>query len=207
MTLEPRPRPVRAGDVERSRTNDVLAQAFAVGQLSKAEYEERSAAAWAAVHVSDLDDLVADLAVDASSLSIVSPAPVARPVGATTPTAHSIGFTLGLMSGVSRTGTWRTSETHVAVAIMGGVDVDLREADFDTPHSALTVFAFWGGVEVVVPPHVRVQVEGLAVMGGFAAEGPAINPANLPPDAPVVTVRGLALMGGVVVARKDYGEK
>lgn len=206
MTLEPEPRPVRAGDAERSRTNEVLARAFAAGQLTQAEFDERSTAAWTAVHLTDLDGLVADLGTEHAQLAIPTPSAVARPAAPATDTASSIGLSLALMSGISRTGAWRTSETHLAVAIMGGVEVDLREADFDVPHTTIHAFAFWGGVEVVVPSHVRVQVEGFALMGGFAAEGPAVNPADLPADAPVVTVRGLALMGGVGVTRKGYGE-
>ncbi|MEL4359051.1 MULTISPECIES: hypothetical protein [unclassified Luteococcus] len=58
---------------------------------------------------------------------------------------------------------------------------------------------------MIVPPDVRVRVHGLPVMGGFGAEG-SINPDQLPADAPVVTIQGVAVMGGVSVERRGYDE-
>lgn len=56
-----------------------------------------------------------------------------------------------------------------------------------------------GGVDVIVPPDVTLEVGGLAIMGGFEskAEGPGR------PGAPTVHVTGFALMGGVDVKRKE----
>ncbi|MGO1973198.1 MAG: DUF1707 SHOCT-like domain-containing protein [Propionibacteriaceae bacterium] len=53
--------PLRIGDAERDRAVSVLADHFAAGRLEKDEYEERVAAALAAVHQHDLAPLFADL--------------------------------------------------------------------------------------------------------------------------------------------------
>ena len=52
-----------------------------------------------------------------------------------------------------------------------------------------------GGVEVIIPPGVRVESEGFAFMGGFGND--VGDPGN--PNAPVVRLTGFAMMGGVEV--------
>jgi hypothetical protein len=54
---------LRASDEDRERTVELLRAQQALGRLSVDELEERSAAALAAVHVSDLAPLTADLPV------------------------------------------------------------------------------------------------------------------------------------------------
>lgn len=211
MTAVPSERErLRAGDRDRDRASRYLADAYADGRLSHDEYSERCDRALAAKHLADLDALLSDLTTEepATALARVqqprTPAPVAQPafVG-----DRGIPLSLAIMSGTERRGAWRTSATHTAIAFWGGVEIDLREASFDAPHSTIWCGAVMGGIEVIVPPHVRLQVEGLAIMGGFGVEGPAINPADLPSDAPVVTIRGFAFWGGVGVTREGYEER
>jgi len=63
---------LRASDADRERTVDFLRAQQAVGRLTVDELEERSAAAWAAVEVADLEALTADLPAQ-------SPAPTPAP--------------------------------------------------------------------------------------------------------------------------------
>jgi hypothetical protein len=81
---------------------------------------------------------------------------------------------------------------------MGGGELDLREARFEERDIVVRCFAVMGGVGIVVPPGVGVEVRGMAVMGGF--DSSATGPAE--PGAPRVIVTGFSLMGGVVVERK-----
>ena len=53
-----------------------------------------------------------------------------------------------------------------------------------------------GGVEVIVPPGVRVEMHGLSLMGGWSND---VHEEELPPDAPELHLHGFALMGGVDV--------
>ena len=89
--------------------------------------------------------------------------------------------------------------TVQCVAIMGGVEIDLREVEFTEPQLTVQCVAIMGGVDVVVPPDVTVEVGGFAIMGGFESriDGPGR------PGAPTVHVTGFALMGGVDVKRKE----
>jgi hypothetical protein len=58
---EPGAPPVRASDAERDQAAEVLRAAFAEGRLTRAELDERLAAAYAARTRADLRDLVSDL--------------------------------------------------------------------------------------------------------------------------------------------------
>src|SRR5579863_2256138 len=54
---------MRAADVDRDRTVDLLGRAFSEGRLSKDEYEARTESALSARTYADLDQVVADLPV------------------------------------------------------------------------------------------------------------------------------------------------
>ena len=79
-------------------------------------------------------------------------------------------------------------------AIMGGVDLDLRQAGL-APGARVDAFALMGGISVKVPPGWRVELTGLPLLGGYENKTvPATDP-----TAPVLTVHAVAIMGGVVV--------
>jgi hypothetical protein len=59
-------------------------------------------------------------------------------------------------------------------------------------------------VEIIVPPNLPVEADGVAIMGGFAHVDRA--PADPDPAAPMLRVTGLALMGGVHIEMRLPGE-
>lgn len=79
-------------------------------------------------------------------------------------------------------------------AIMGGIEVDLREADI-VDKAEIAIFALWGGVEVKVPPTWRVRVSGLPLLGGWE------DKTTLPiqDGAPELIVHVTAIMGGAEI--------
>jgi predicted membrane protein len=82
-----------------------------------------------------------------------------------------------------------------AVAFMGGIELDLREATLGPGVTEIEVLAVMGGVVVTVPPNVRLECDGFAFMGGF--EDQLKQPASGDPNAPAVRLTGFAFMGGV----------
>jgi hypothetical protein len=81
------------------------------------------------------------------------------------------------------------------VVLMGGAEIDLRDARFGAGLTEIEVFVMMGGVSLIVPPGVRVESMGATFMGGFdlkAGDATALSPAN-----PVIRLSGLAIMGSV----------
>lgn len=192
---------MRISDADRHKVAEVLREAAGEGRLDLEELDERLEAAYAAKVYGDLVPLLVDIPAAGEELpAMTTPAlrPAAQPVPADLPT-H--GSSLAIMSGQDRKGAWGVAPTHTAVAIMGGVTLDLREAVFTARETVITATAVMGGVDITVNARTKVVVEGMGIMGGFDQSRDKVEP-EYDADSPVVRVRGLALMGGVTVVRK-----
>lgn len=115
------------------------------------------------------------------------------PAGEADATLQAFAF----LSGVTR----RSISSHFrggeANAIMGGVELDLRNAQIgDGEEAVIDVFAFWGGVEIRVPENWRVAGEVLPLMGAF--EDSTASKTALA-AGPALVIRGAAVMGGIEV--------
>jgi predicted membrane protein len=86
------------------------------------------------------------------------------------------------------------------LGVLGGAQLDLRDATFSARDVVITINAFMGGAEIVVGPETDVVLEGTAIMGGYA--GPDRRHARIGPGSPRVRVRGFAFWGGVSVTRR-----
>jgi len=80
-------------------------------------------------------------------------------------------------------------------AVMGGCELDLRQAVIRGEEAVINIFALWGGVELRVPDTWAVVIKGVPILGGFANE----TRTNASPDAKRLVVTGSAIMGGVEV--------
>jgi hypothetical protein len=185
----------RASDAEREAVVARLRDAAGEGRLTVEELAERIDAAYAAKTHADLDTLTADL-----------PAPPAAPAG-TPPAAADAGapartgpsLVLGILFGGDRGGRWRVPERMTVVNVLGGADLDLREATLSAPEVEITVWSLLGGSDITVPEGVHVELEGFAVLGSNDLR--LIGP-EPPPGAPVVRVRAWSLLGGTDVRTK-----
>jgi hypothetical protein len=184
----------RASDSEREAVVARLRHAAGEGRLTVDELDERIDAAYAAKTRAELEPLTADLP-DSAMPTATTTAP---PEGGAPPRATS-SVVLGILGGGDRKGRWRVPPRMTVVNVMGGADLDLREATLDAPEVEITVWSLMGGSDVIVPEGVNVELEGFALLGGnrLRVEGPP--PA---PGAPVVRVRAWSLMGGTDVKTK-----
>jgi len=103
---------------------------------------------------------------------------------------------VAFMGGVKRTSNAQDFRGGDMTAVMGGCEIDLRQASIE-PGSEATIdaFAFWGGIEIRVPEDWEVQTPGFAIIGGFVDE-------TKPPSEPTgkrLFVGGMALMGGIEI--------
>jgi uncharacterized protein DUF1707 len=187
------PRRLRAADADRDAAAEVLRRAAAEGRITFDELDERISLAYAAKTFADLEALTSDLPGPGAGAS----APVSRRVQ---PAALATGasvpkISVAVMSGTKRAGPWLVPPTYTAVAVMGGVELDLRHVTFSAPEVTIQAFCLMGGVSITVPDDVGVDVSGIGFMGGFDHQASG-------PGAPLVRIVGFALMGGVEVKRR-----
>ncbi len=84
-----------------------------------------------------------------------------------------------------------------AIAVMGGLELDLRDASPNPDGATLDVYAVMGGVQVTVPPEWVVQVEESTMAGGVDLH---LRPnEELSEDAPALQVNAFACMGGIQI--------
>jgi hypothetical protein len=188
----------RASDAERNHAIDRLRAAYVEGRLDQEEFDERSDAALKAKTVGQLDRLFHDLPDSYPHGAQPRPYGAAGPV--VRPGQGGNRVSIAVMSGVERKGPWRVPVDSTAFALMGGVELDLRTAILSGPVTTITAVAIMGGIEIIVPPGIRVESGGFGFMGGWDNRA---NDDRLPPDAPVLRVRGVAFMGGVEIRTKE----
>lgn len=198
------PSAMRISDADRHRVAEFLREAAGEGRIDLDELDSRLEATYAAKTYGDLVPITVDLPGHRGTTPAVPPpaAPAAHPRGV--PPSLALPVHLGsaaVMSEVKRRGAWAVGETHNALAVMGNVVIDLREARFDAREVTITANAVMGEVLVVVDARTVVAVEGHGVMGVFEESRSSVA-ADLDDDSPVVRVRGIALMGSVRVRRK-----
>ena len=80
------------------------------------------------------------------------------------------------------------------LAWFGGISVDLRDAELASD-ARLSLRTLYGGIAIKTPPHWRLESHVRAVAGGVDVRGSA----DEAPEAPVLTLDGLALFGGIAV--------
>jgi hypothetical protein len=172
----------RCSDADRETAVTRLREAGGEGRLTLEELADRVERADAARTRGELDALTADL-----------PQPLAPPAE-----RRPRGWIVAVMGGAARKGRWRPPRRTYVLALMGGAELDLREAEL-ADEVTITAVALMGGVGIAVPPGVSVELSGFALMGANGAPDDKVPPRR---DAPAVRVRAFALMGGVGIERK-----
>ncbi|MEU8463729.1 DUF1707 domain-containing protein [Streptomyces sp. NPDC029003] len=187
------PAGLRASDADRDRIADILGQALAEGRLTAEEHHERLDSLYAVKTVGELEVLVRDLpagaaaAADASRQAFPAPVPAAAGGG-------PVETVVAVFSSSARKGRWRPGARTRAVSVFGDITVDLTEAVFEQQVTEINVTAVLGNVEVLVPENVTLRGYGSGVLGNFEVRGEG---ASADPQAPVVIVRGFALLGNI----------
>ncbi len=189
---------LRISDDDRHKVAEVLREAAGEGRIDLEELDERLEAAYAAKTYGDLVPITSDLPVVGQQHAVAA-AP--RPSGPVVPpTSHVSSFSI--MGDCTRRGVWEVPAKHNAFSLMGSITLDLREAQFTAQETVIEAYAIMAGIDIYVNPQTRVIVEGIGIMGEFS-EGKSKVAADLRPDSPVVRIKGMALMAGVGVKRKD----
>lgn len=198
-TGNPGPALVTLRDV-RERSIARLTDAFAHDVLEMDEFERRLSIAHRSNSTEEISALTADLqaeeAPDTTALTV--------PAAVSPLSVRDSQRLLLIMGGTSRRGQWTPPRKLRIIALMGGAELDFREAALAPGVTEVHITAVMGGVNIVVPPHLAVEMDGSAIMGGFEHSDRA--PTHPDPDRPILRVYGLAIMGGVNIETRLVGE-
>jgi hypothetical protein len=177
---------LRVSDAERDVTLRTLGEHAAVGRLTLDELEERAGQALTAKTRGELAALTSDLPQQVTQDPAV---PRAR---------KPVRWMVAIMGGSHRRGRFRAVGSVNSVSIMGGDEIDLREAEIEGGELTLNMFALMGGATVYVPDSVELEVSGFSLMGGNSELGSQRSPR---PGAPVIHLRTWNVMGGATIYR------
>ncbi|MCY9782300.1 DUF1707 domain-containing protein [Nocardiopsis sp. EMB25] len=196
---------MRASDADRDAVAHRLREALAEGRLDTEEHGERLEAVYRAKTLGELVPITEDLPVPSADTAPATPSAPASPQALhgtrrVTQAAPTSRVAIAVMGGADRSGSWVVPNHFVAATCMGGIDLDLREARFTQHETTIWTGCVMGGIDIVAPDDIEVRVHGLPIMGGFGGGRGQRRPAA--PGAPIVHVRGIAVMGGVDVKYK-----
>ena len=191
-------------ELERERAIQTLCTHYANDNLSTDELEARFDLAYKAASPTDLEQSLANLpllspAVASGSARLSTPL-YAMSHAAEPPTERR---TLAFMSEVKKVGEWIPARRNVVRAVMGSAELDFREALLSQGEIEVSATAIMGEVKLIIPPGLRVECDGTAIMGEFKEFHSA---GGEDPTAPLIRIHGIALMGSVTVTTRLPGE-
>jgi len=170
-------RPLRASDSDRERARAILREASVHGRLTVEELAERVERVERAGDQRELARITGDL-------------PPAPPALVGTPAEHE--RQRAVLSSLKRSGHWRPARKGRYLAVLGTVDLDLRNATLPGPEVDIELVSWFGTSRVRVPPGVEVQVHGGGLLCSCDVD---LGPEPPAPGAPVVRVRTRGLLG------------
>jgi predicted membrane protein len=100
-----------------------------------------------------------------------------------------------LLGGVERRNTSQTFQSGEVTAVLGGVQIDLRDCRLTDPEAHVEVFACMGGISLRIPSDWAVESRVSAILGGF-------DDRSTPPvdgSAKRLVISGQAVMGGIEI--------
>ena len=198
----------RLSDADRDRVVEVLKRSCGDGRLTLDDFSERVGAAYQAVSLGDIPPLLGDIphpfgpdfaGVLGGEIDHLS-APVTPPVPDAAIDHKTTRWTVSIMGGSQRRGRWRLREKTNAIAIMGGCHLDMRRAEVEGPIVNINAIAIMGGIDIIVPEGIDVELGGIAIMGGKDAGRMKDVPRI--PGSPIVRVKAFAFWGSVTVRNK-----
>ncbi|HEY7124706.1 MAG TPA: LiaF domain-containing protein [Ktedonobacterales bacterium] len=172
---------------------------YALGALMQAQTPEQCQAI--------LDELPVS-SVPATQVAFV-------PVISQQPRVQRSRWMVAIMGGVNRMRRpWRMGQSTQAIAIMGGMELDLSLAAIPAD-GVFRIFTVMGGLKLYVPSSVEVTVRGAIALGGVSVCGEGhggiisffdeeVPPAGITPDMPAhLEIQIVGLMGGVEIVQVD----
>jgi hypothetical protein len=183
----------------RERVIGALQEHFAHDALDVDEFERRVTLA----HTSESQEAIESLLDD---LPVLADAPGRSPKTALVPAdeVRPSQTLRAILSSTDRRGPWVVPRRMRVLATMSSTVLDFREARLPAGPVEIDLRAILSSTEIIVPPGLAVETEGVAIMGSFEHVDRA--PAHPDPEAPLLRVRGFAFMSSVEIKMRLPGE-
>ncbi|MCK5675167.1 MAG: DUF1707 and DUF2154 domain-containing protein [Spirochaetales bacterium] len=182
--INPDNKPIK---LQREEAIKKLEHNFAHGHLEVEEFESRLDLALNTTLPQDLARITADLAVIPVNLENSSDIII------NTGKVRSEELFLSILSGVERKGVWKPARKNKLFTLMGGMDLDFSEAIFPPGVTEIEFLCLMGGVDIIVPNGINIEVKGLPIMGGIDKK---VSDEHYP-GSPTLRISGIVLMGGI----------
>jgi len=123
---------------------------------------------------------------------------------------HNRGGNIAIMGAVDRTKDVWDLKSAEYTAIMGGIELDVRKANFTEREVSLNLSAIMGGITLIVPEDIAIICEATAILGGVdllgRGSGGIVGNSVLEIGDPQIAARILKLkctciMGGIEIKR------
>jgi hypothetical protein len=189
---------LRASDADRDAAASVINNALAEGRLTAEEHSDRLDAIYSAKTQGELVPVIDDLPAAGAAAAPAAASAQAAP-------ARRGSRIIAIFGGATRKGVWQPEPIMQVVAVFGGIELDFREAVLTGNEVVVHATTVLGGMEITVPPEMRVIDNGIAILGGREVAGD--SPESGAPGAPVLRIEGACVLGGIEVKRRARKRK
>ena len=127
--------------------------------------------------------------------------PAAYPVAPET----SHGGVVSFLSSNEREGRWELPRHFRALAVLGNVELDLRDAIIGIGVSFIEAVGVMGNIEITVPPDVAVESDGDSLLGSFVVKYKGVTAAAAT-GLRTIRITGTAYLSSVEITVKGPDE-
>jgi hypothetical protein len=122
------------------------------------------------------------------------------------PHAAPMSGVVSFLSSNERQGHWELPRRFRALAVLGNVELDLREAEVGYGVSVIEAVAVLGNIEITIPPEIAVESDGDSLLGSFTIKYDGrISPAAASRER-VIRITGSAYAANVEITVKGPDE-
>jgi predicted membrane protein len=93
---------------------------------------------------------------------------------------------------------WRPGKKVWAIAILGGSEIDFRQAELEDGVTHVVAFSFLGGNKFIVPDNLPVTLSGFSLLGGGETKRAQAKEAA-PASPKTLHINAITILGGCQV--------
>lgn len=113
---------------------------------------------------------------------------------------------VSFLSSNEREGRWELPRHFRALAVLGNVELDLRDAVIGIGVSFIEVVAVLGNIEITVPPDVAVETDGDSLLGSFVVKYKGSASPGAATGLRMVRITGTAYAASIEITVKGPDE-